>query len=407
MDARSSTSGVRWHTDFAPNHASQMLFHSGPRTDHEPASHLDGEFDFLDRSARPAAERVRVLLESWAEDYPESEGAALGARLRAEFEATFFEMFLFQVLCRLGCEVELHPLLAPTTARPDFLARFANGRELILEARVATDKSDAERREAARAGALFDEIKKIESPDFFLSIDEVSNPSAKQPSGRRVRAFIKRQIAELDPDEVAARLADCGPDSLPSWKFEEDGFEFTFSVVPKSPEARGKPGPAIGIYPSESRSGGSSQAIRDSIFRKVAKYGPATSPFVVAVNTLTSWGSNRTDVAEALLGSEQVVWSPHSSETRLRRAPNGVWGRSEAPRNRHLSAVVGGSVFPWNLPVAPVCVYHNPYAQYPCTDLDWCLPQALVADGRLAWTDGVEPGVLLGLQSDWPGKLFD
>ena len=125
------------------------------------------------------------------------------------------------------------------------------------------------------------------------------------------------------------------------------------------------------------------------------------------MNTLTSWGSNRTDVMEALFGSEQVVWSPHSDETRFGRAQNGVWGGKDGARNRHLSAVVVGSVFPWNLPVAPICVYHNPYAQHPCTDIEWRLTQARVTDGQIAWTEGVEPGILLGLESDWPGKLFD
>jgi hypothetical protein len=178
-------------------------------------------------------------------------------------------------------------------------------------------------------------------------------------------------------------------------------------VVPKSPELRGTGGRAIGSYPSESRWGGSSQAIREAVLRKVGKYGPVTSPFVVAVNTLTSSGSNRTDVTDALFGSEKVVWSPHPNQARLNRARNGVWAGNDASRNRHLSAVMVGSVFPWNLPVAPVCVYHNPYAQFPCTDIDWRLTQATVSDGRIAWTDGANPGALLGLESDWPGTLFE
>jgi hypothetical protein len=188
---------------------------------------------------------VRAVLESWAADYPAHEQVGLAARLGAEFEATFFEMFLFQVFRGLGSEVEPHPLLTSgATARPDFLARFPTSQALIVEARVATDRSDAERRESARSGVLFDEIEKIESPNFFLSIDDVSNASGRQPSGRRIRAFIERHIAGLDPDEVAERLAAYGPDAVPSWTLEEDGFEFTFSVVPKSPNARGKGGPS-------------------------------------------------------------------------------------------------------------------------------------------------------------------
>ena len=385
-----------------------MLFDSGQRTDHEPAAHLDGEFTFLNRSARPAAERVRGLLENWAAAFPDGERARLGTRLRAEFEATFFEMFLFHLLRSIGCQVQLHPSLAPTaTAHPDFLARFANGPELIIEARVATDKSDAQRRQSARFGALFDEIEKIRSPNFVLSIDDVSSTTSRQPSGRRVRAFIERLIAPLDPDEISVRVANGVPDALPSWTFEEDGFELTFSVIPKLPEARGNGGRAIGVFPSESRLGGSSQAIRDAVLRKVGKYGHVTSAFVVAVNTLSSWGSDRADVTEALFGSEQVLWSSDAVAPHVGRAPNGVWRGSDGARNRHLSAVLVASVVPWNLPVAPVCIYHNPYAQHPCTDIDWRVTQARVGNGRILWTDGAEPGELLGLQTDWPGMLFD
>jgi hypothetical protein len=385
-----------------------MLFDDTERDYHSPALHGEDEFTFLNRSARPAAERVRHLLEDWAIGYPESEWSTLRARLRAEFGSVFFEMFLWHSLRALGCDVRAHPTLHHSAAsRPDFLVRFPTGQEVVIEARVATDRSAQERNRDARTNTLFDEINKIESPSFFLRIGRVSHSNAVQPSGRKVRAFIERHLARLDPLEVTSTLEREGIEALPTWTFRDSGFELTVSVFPKSPPSRGGTGRAIGSYPSEYRWGGNTGAIRAAILRKVGKYGRVDRPFVIAVNALSSWGSDRPDVVDALFGSEQIVVSDDAAEPRTGRAPDGVWYARDGNRNRHLSAVLVCCVVPWNISTASIRLYHNPYAEHPCSNVGWRVPQAVWSEGTMTWVDGALPGALLGLEPGWPGELFD
>jgi hypothetical protein len=100
------------------------LFENILRTDCGPATPTEDTFSFLNRSAWPASEAVRNLLESFFGRYPSSESAELKCKFRAQFESAFFELFLHELLLRLGCEVSYIPISMGQTTKPDFLARF-------------------------------------------------------------------------------------------------------------------------------------------------------------------------------------------------------------------------------------------------------------------------------------------
>ena len=96
------------------------LFENILRTDCGPATHTEDTFSFLNRSAWPASEAVRNLLESFFGRYPSSESAELKCKFRAQFESAFFELFLHELLLRLGCEVVVHPNLHGTDNKTRF-----------------------------------------------------------------------------------------------------------------------------------------------------------------------------------------------------------------------------------------------------------------------------------------------
>src|SRR5437016_4610962 len=89
-----------------------------------PARHAEPFYTFLNRSARPATAAVRQLLESWFANYPHEEQPDLRGRFRStnnrKHKAAFFELFLHELLLRLRCQIEIHPLLVNTSKRPDF-----------------------------------------------------------------------------------------------------------------------------------------------------------------------------------------------------------------------------------------------------------------------------------------------
>jgi hypothetical protein len=385
------------------------IFDDIERHNHHPATHNEDEFSFLNRSARPAAERVRNLIEAWAAREPRQERERFRARFRAEFEAVFFELFLHELLRKLGCSVTAHPEVdSSVPTRPDFLARFPSGQEVIIEARLATDRSDAERARRARLGTLYDQINRVHSPNFFLHLNDVPELGPAQPPAWELRAFIEAKISELDPDRVLADIQERGSRAAPSWIYQKGDFRLKFSVWPKSPATRDKPGSTpIGIYPSEFGWDRGGEILKKAVLKKVSKYGDLDRPYVIAVNAIGLWGADRIREMEALFGPEEVHWSIDTSDVEVRRKPDGVWIGPRGPQRRHVSAVLFTRVFPWNLPTAPLCLYHNPFAARPCVDLPWQIPEAVPNEGIVEWGEGRMPGELLGLSATWPGQLFD
>src|SRR5437773_9134038 len=180
------------------------LFDDILRSQRGPATHTEDTFSFLNRSAWPASEGVRNLLESFFRRYPSSESAELKSNFKTQFDSAFFELYLHELLLRLGCEVTVHPTLNGTDAKPDCLARF-RGQEVIVEAVIATDRTDKERARDARLNALYDAInRKTISPNFIICLGPILDRNAV-PTPKKIRKFIKERIAGLDPDVVATR----------------------------------------------------------------------------------------------------------------------------------------------------------------------------------------------------------
>jgi hypothetical protein len=384
-----------------------QLFDRRERHYHGIASHNEGEYTFLDRSARPAAERVRTLIESWgAQHY--SDGPNLRARLEAEFESTFYEMCLSAVFAALGYDVKHHPSLEGTPRRPDFLITAPNDEAIVVEAVLATDRSREEQALRRRLGSLYDEVNKSETPNFFIHLIGAEGLTQGQPSGRRIRDFIEAKLAEVDPDSIASDVERWGPDAVPSWIYTDGAFSLEFSVWPKSPGARGrKDSPPISTYPAETRMGGATAALRRAVTRKANRYSAIGKPFIIAVNIHGFIAENRIEEMEALFGSEQIFGARGSKEMVMERARDGALVGPSGPRNTRVSAVLFSRIFPWNLGTAPWRLYHNPFAIHPLTGLDWPLPQAVPQETNMRWTEGSSPGDVLDLPHDWPGKLFE
>lgn len=367
------------------------LFDDILRTHRGPATHTEDTFSFLNRSASPAFEAVRNLLESFCRRYPSSESPELKSKLETQFDSAFFELYLHELLIRLGCEVAVHPTLNGTDAKPDFLARFHQGQELIVEAVISTQRTDEKRASDARLNTLYDAINsKTISPNFFICFGPIPDRDAV-PTPKKIRKFIKERIAGLDPDAIE-RAVRIGYE-LPRWTYrDEGGFELEITAVPKSPESRGNPGTRpIGAYPGEVRWGDSSAVLKKSIDSKATKYGELDRPFVIAVNA--NWGTGRDVVVKALFGSKE---SGDKSE--------GVWN---ATRNTRVSGVLVTTVLPWSIHCAPLCLYHNSFAKRSCRENAWKIPQAIARDSGMQWLEGINSAELFELPKEWPGELWN
>jgi len=378
------------------------LFDDTARTSEEPRTHTESPYHFLNRSAWPASQRVRDEMQSWLDNVPEEEQAELSNRMRSEFPAAFFELLLHEVLVRSGFDITFHPTLRDTTHKPDFLA-VRGSSTFYLEAVVATDATEEEKVEKVVRDALYEEINRVESPDFFLGVVTVNIPKGVQPATRRLKAFLKRHLESVDPDTITEAIRARGLDGSPIWRFEDGEVVVAVQPIPKSPEIRGKSGRRnIGMYPIQSRWGGVASTLRNVIRRKASRYGRPDQPFVIAVNSISEWGTEQIEIMEALFGTEQLTFAGGRPEPSRHRAPDGAFFGPSGPQNTRVSGVIVGTVSPWTLAQAPAVLYHNPWCGHPLPADVLPFPQAVPREGKMARLEGTCIVDLLGLRSDWP-----
>ena len=383
------------------------IFDDVVRTDRNPATYSESQFNFLNRSAWAASGEVRALLERWLTRYPEAHQAELIARFRNGDESAFFELFLHELLLSLECIVEVHPELpSGSNRRPDFKVTCKDAAQFYLEATDATGQSLTEKAQEARINQVYDAINRLDTPNFFVGV-EVRGAPDTPPPGRRMREFLERQLATLNPDDIADLGQIAGLTGLPRWSFEHDGWEITFFPIAKSPKTRGKPDVRpIALLAPEGGIVTPWLPLRDALLGKAGRYGDLEVPYVIAVRAMDDL-AGLDDFAQALFGDEEMVFrmaagGPTGPETRF--APNGLWTSISGPRYTRVSAVLfARRLLPWSIRQADLTLYQNPWAQrpYACalTELS-----RFEADGdRLVRRAGRAASDILGVPEDWPG----
>ena len=367
-----------------------MLFDNIKREYQGPALYAEPQFRYLNRSARPQAVSIRDTLERWFCRYSEGQTKKdIMGRFRSgddsQYRSAFFELLLHELLLQLNCKVELHPPLNGTTNRPDFLVNPITGSPFYLEAAIVSDESDKEAAARARLNVIYDALDRLDSPDFLVGM-KISGVPFSLPPARQIRAFLGRNLASVDADEIALIWKTKGIDAVPRWPISGSNWKIEFFPYPKKPEARGKQGSrTLGTFiQPRARDIDSVSALRDTLLEKARRYGELNLPYVIAVNALTDFPVDSDDVWGALFGNE------------------GVWTGSSGPRYTRLSCVVIARVLEWNVSNAPVCLYHNPWARFVYDSCLTNLPQARMLNDEIKWIGGKLLGELLHLPPNWP-----
>ena len=383
-----------------------QLFDDVQGNDTGPALHSEGSYAYYNRSARPGVLGIRVLLQNWFDRYPAPGQAELLGRFKADFDAAFFELFLHELCLTLTIAVEPHPQLASgTERRPDFRL-LESGADSFLEARVARDQSDARRKEEMVRARLYDAINSLDVPDYFLHLERLELKSGKQPAIRPMIRDLQQWINSLEYEHLSVHRDDpVQRATMPVWTYEDDHLSIRVSVFPVSPSRRGAPDHRpIGMFPIESRWGGAVKSLKTALKRKGAKFGKFSVPYVIAVNSLSSWGFDRDEQLQALFGSEHILVDPTSREHKLGREPDGFWSGPRGPQHTRVSAVLFCQVSPWNVHQAQLGLYHNPWATFPYDGALTRLAQAVPQVPHMLWVDGASVGQLFGLSDGWLGE---
>ena len=376
----------------------------GPRLYAEP------EFTYLNRSGRLGLQKIREALNDWYSHYPEERRADLRGRFRStddrNYRSAFFELLLHELLRRMGCRVQIHPVLADNVAHPDFLVECECHGQFYLEAVVVSGESEEETAARSRMNTVYDALNRFESPSFLIGMDVIGAP-ATSPSAREIREFLTRKLAPLNPDEIAAVFERGGFRALPHWDYEHDGWRLSLFPIPKTPEQRKTAGVRpIAMQFEEFRFVENQVSIRNAVLQKANQYGELDRPFVIALNDLADL-VDRDDVLNALFGDEQFTFRRDlAAGHELGRAPNGAWTSPDGPRYTRVSGVlVASHLTPSSIPWASVCLYHNPWAAHPYNCALNRLHRAVrVTDTTLQFLDGDSLSSIFGLPADWPGQ---
>jgi hypothetical protein len=375
------------------------LFDEAVRSHYEPAGYGQPDFDYLNRSANEPIRKVRDLLENWFCHYPESARSELRQRFRStkqyNHSSAFFELWLHELLRSLGCSLEVHPPLAGTTRKVDFLVKSPNGHNFYLEAIHVTGESGEAGKSQARLDTLYDSLNRLQSPNFFINLEISGAPKSPIP-GEAIRRQIERELSTLSLRLLENFLEMWRLHLIPKWRFQHDGLRITCYPTPKPPEQRGIPGVRTlatttfgGIIDSEG-------PIRDAVIGKAKRYGALDLPFIIAINTTDHFISER-DVLAALYGSVSGSYEPE-----ILNDSRGVWGSDKNPTWTRVSAVLVTRKLQPSNPTAPVCLYHNPRPRQQYAGELTRLSQVVVKNNRLITHDGESAGSTLGLPLNFP-----
>ena len=157
-------------------------------------------------------------IQAWLDDYPSLERHELERRLASrERVAALFELLLYATLKRHRAQVVVHPTSVSKTAnRPDFLAVFPDGHEVVFESVMVNELSVKEVSTSNAWAELLNHINRVDS-DFWIYVDRHPGPLPSPPPPRKVKAFLERELAKLAlGNPVQSRPGQTASHSTPS-----------------------------------------------------------------------------------------------------------------------------------------------------------------------------------------------
>lgn len=323
------------------------------------------------RSDVPGTERYRAQLLGWLDDVDDPQHAKeVRARLDSNDDVSHysarFETVLGGLFRSRGWGVTFHPEVADVPTHPDFLVSTPVG-EFYCEAVLVMDDA-AQRDQERQLLEVVDRLERVRGPLVVWM-----RPLTPLPAGlrlKRVEAFLRRELAALDPAAV-------GPEPrslLFADEIRAQPVEIEFLVMPGKEQAD-QPDAVVQMWGgSEARELTVYERIRGTLDGKAKRYGALDKPYLIATWVHTA-GTILTDeqIARALYGDRRIELSRSVAETRLlqSRALNGVLTRPSHSRDGAANAVVSAVAVYSDLlheeadPEHLLHIYHNPNAVLP------------------------------------------
>lgn len=280
-----------------------MLFPEKKRVDLDGMKLSETGWQYLDRSGRIEAERVRSFFEEWFSLYPEEHRPELKARLSRsrehDYDSAAFELMLFAALTSLGCTVQVHEPVKGTSNKPDFQCKTPHAQDFYVEAVLASEFDDAHKAARKRSRTAIDALEGIDSAGFYLRVDESGQPKTPPPFSR-LRNEVARWLASLDAEKVRQEVGAKGYPAAPSMHWEHDGWAVNIWAYPSQMEDNER---VVGARAESLRQVEAVKPARRALVEKAKKYGCLARPFLIALN-VESLVFDRRDEMQALFGDE-------------------------------------------------------------------------------------------------------
>lgn len=377
------------------------LFETKERTDASPVRAHESKFQFYDRVAGPFWERIRNQINRMLSDYPTEDRSRMIHEMRgstAMFDAAWWELLLHALLRSQGAKMRIHPEVAGTRRRPDFLVEGLTGGPFLLEAKVLEDDAGTQTADGVSYRIWEGVHERLSIRNAMLSIEIAVQGQGECP----VRALAVSIDRWLEPwaDQVGGR-----PDQLrwhhnnSGWGIDVDAIIMDF--IPERP---------MGMPPT---SGGfvanATAAMRGAVETKYRRYGSDPGlPLVVAVHT-RRFGGDHPDDGDVMNMLAGVAVSPVQRDGSIGptfRRRNGIWIRGEESRGGRMTGLlIARKALPTHLNQTQMQLWHNP-----SPDRSHPLPLPFATHIHLdpkpnptskPTNDSVAE--VLGLGPDWPG----
>ncbi len=368
-------------------------------------------YALLECSPLPEHEQARSLLEQWFHDYPSNTEkqsgrterkknfcAAFRTQRDRQHQAAFFELYCYTLLRRHHFDVEIEPLVETSSHRPDFLAQSAGTPICFFEATLAAE-SDPDAGKEVKVRQIREMVCALPSPDFWIGF-HVYEASFKSPPLVRMRLALQKWLQTHSQPELRLTI---------------DGWDITFSLLPKSRVTRENQ--ESGTFSSyEPQWVDPRRAVLKPLEDKAKHYKAGLEyPYIIALNAL-AMKAMYVDMEEVLFGKELVELDRQTGQIRLVRAPfaqgrsrneDGFWFGRLGVRNRQVSAVLlVDALWPLALARKTPVLWHNPWAQHPLRLDIWQGPQKLFDLKTACRQDlpGKQGWELLQLNPNWPSN---
>ena len=282
-----------------------------------------------------------------------------------------FELYLHEFLLRTNHRVEIHRK-GTAAKQPDFSATTSDGASVVLEAIVATETTDAQKGAEKRKSQLYDMIDRLESPDFFLSMEIEGEPNTPIPGDQWLRE-LRKWVSSLDYDAVAILGEQETFDLLPTLALEHYGLVVLFGPIAKKKEYRGQTNVRpIGVQSFDTEWVQSWKAIQRAVRKKASRYLKQDCPYLIAIN---GTGHN--------CDFEEFEQAPDD--------PDGLWSVRRQPSHTRVSAIIAiVQLVATTIGCAEARLFHNPFATNPYSGPLCQLPQAHRIEGDVRRTSGTK-----------------